>query len=315
METAIGGAVHAHSHRHRGRTRLTAGLGGLSAALVLLSACGGAGGTTGAAGTPAPHSSGSSTPTGSPAAGGSSGTGSGSTASDVRLSSANFGKVLTRAQRRAGSFTFTMTSETAGQQIRATGAAEFSGGGTPDARTTMQVGGQEIRVLTVDGLYYLKSPILQTPKPWLKVDPHASSGLGAMIGQLGGGTSPTGSLEALFGASTVSRTGTETVGGTRTTEYRVVVPRKALLGAMHYPQQLASLLPKKIGYDVWVDGHDLVRRMHMTMHLQGQSSQTDIRMGHYGDPVHVQAPPAAKTTTKSGLGGGGSATGDGSAMS
>ncbi len=264
-----------------------------AAALTLVSGCGGSGGSAGQSGAGAGSSSanGSGGPSASASSGGTAGT-------TTDLTGSNFGKALVAAQRKAGSFTFTLTSRTAGQKTTANGAGEFAGSGPAEVRTSMKVAGEPMQFISAGGYYYMKSPILHTAKPWLKVDPHAKSGIGALVGRFGGGN-PSTSLDALYGASKVHKVGAGSAG---TTHYRVVVPRSALVDAMHYPKQVVSLLPQHIVYDVWVDGHNLVHKMRMSMHIRGQVSRTVITMGDYGKKVAVKPPPADQITTKSPMG-------------
>jgi hypothetical protein len=270
------------------RTRIvrTVGVAAAAAALALTAACGSAGSGSG---------SGSVGGTGS-------GAGHGSTAaSGAGLTKADFGSSLQAAQKKAGSYTFVITTSTDGKSTKGAGEADVSQS-TPRVHTTMDVAGSAIETIVTGGFYYMKAPMLHTAKPWLKIDPNAKTGMGALVGQLGGNSDPSKSLGAMFGASKVTKVGSENVAGVATTHYTVVLPRSALASAMKYPEQIINLLPKSLTYDTWVDGADLVRKVTSNLTVQGHRTTTEISFDHYGDKVNIAAPPASQTTTTSALG-------------
>jgi hypothetical protein len=261
-----------------------------AAALALTAACGSAGSGSGSG-------SGSVGGTGS-----GSGAGHGSTAaSGAGLTKADFGSSLQAAQKKAGSYTFVITTSTDGKSTKGAGEADVSQS-TPRVHTTMDVAGSAIETIVTGGFYYMKAPMLHTAKPWLKIDPNAKTGMGALVGQLGGNSDPSRSLGAMFGASKVTKVGSEKVGGVDTTHYTVVLPRSALVSAMKYPAQIVNLLPRTLNYDTWVDGDNLVRKVTSDLTVQGHKTTTEITFDHYGDPVSITAPPASQTTTTSALG-------------
>jgi hypothetical protein len=118
-------------------------------------------------------------------------------------------------------------------------------------------GAGQVQALLVDGLFFLRSP--QFGPRWVKIDPRAKTGLGALVGQFGANSDPSRILKAMDSAATVTKRGSEQVDGVDTTKYHVVLPRKA---------------------------------------LAGQSSTTTITYSEFGHPVSITAPPAGQTTTK-----------------
>lgn len=275
------------------RTRLTRPATAVLAAglLVLTAACGGSGSGTTAT------SSGSTSP--SPSA---ESTDSGTTG-DVAalLTRSDLGSKIRDAQQKAGSYTFTITTALGGRSSKGSGEASISGD-QPSVHSTMETPGGAVETVLVDGLYYLKSPMLRSDKPWLKIDPKAKTGMGALIGKLGGNGDPSKSLGALFDASKVTKAGEESIGGHDTVHYKVVMPRAALAKAIGYPASVVQMLPKELVYGLWVDGDNLVRKIESSLTLQGQTTVTTIMFDHYGEPVSIKTPPASEVTTKSPLG-------------
>lgn len=267
--------------------RIVRTLGGVAAAtaLALVAACGSA----------------SSSGTSSGTRGHAGTTGTRGSTSSTKLTRSDFGSLLQKAQKKAGSYTFVTTTSTDGRSSRGTGEADVSQS-TPRVHTTMDVAGSTIETIVVGGSYYLKAPMLHTSKPWLKIDPNAKSGMGALVGQLGGNSDPAKSLGAMFGASKVTKVGAAKVGGVATTHYTVVLPRSALASAMKYPRQIVNLLPRSLTYDTWVDGKNLVRKVTSALTVQGHRTTTEITFDHYGEPVTITAPPASLTTSTSTFG-------------
>lgn len=265
----------------------TFGVAIAAGALLLVGACG----SSDTKEKDAKPSSGSSDTSKSNGSGSSSGG-----AAATPMTTSDFGTRLMAAQKKAGSYTFTMTTSAAGQKSTGSGMARTDSS-TPEASTKMEVGGQTIESVVTGGFYYMKAPMLKTEKPWLKIDPNAKTGLGALIGQMGGSGDPAKNLAALTAASEVTKLGTEDVKGTSTTRYKVVVPRDAMVKAMGFPDQMAAMLPAEIGYEIWADSKDLPRRMVSKMTIQGQEATTEVEFDDFGKKVDIKAPPADQVTT------------------
>lgn len=207
----------------------------------------------------------------------------------------NLGERVAAAFSDAGSVAFELEQSTQGQKSSGTGEADLSGdelSSTVDLDTPQGT----VSVIATDGLFYLKIPQLTSDGKWLEVDPEADSGLGALIGQLGGSADPAASIEVLGDATEVTPTGEEEIAGVATTGYRVVLPREAIAESLGADPRITQLLPKELDYDVWVDADDLVRRVTSTVEVQGTSSTTTVTYTDYGQPVDVEAPPAGQVT-------------------
>ncbi|GGF43391.1 hypothetical protein GCM10011519_16580 [Marmoricola endophyticus] len=269
-----------HDQTHA-RRRLARALGGatLAVALTATAACGGSGGDS----TSSASSSSSS---------------SGSSSSSEPLTKSDLGDRLSSAIDKAGSFTFTLQGTAAGQATKGEGKVDLSGS-TPLVDSTSTVAGQEVQTRIVDGVYYLKSAALVPGGKWLKIDPKAKSGIGALLGQLGGNSDPSQQLKALSKATSVTPKGTEEIDGTATRAYEVEVPGAAYGAAIGFPETLAKELPDTLTYTVNVDDDDLLRRLESSIAVRNVKTETSVTFSDFGDDVSVSAPPAGQTTTKS----------------
>jgi hypothetical protein len=153
-------------------------------------------------------------------------------------------------------------------------------------------------------------------KPWIKLDLAAigkAAGVTGLSGLLGPGTSnPAQMLQYLRAVSGgVTKVGTERVGQVRTTHYRGVVSldrypqllpssqRGAAEQAVKQLERLAQVHDMPI--DAWVDGHDLVRRIHMSFDEKLPSGQDmnadyDITIPDYGPQAEPVFPPEQSVT-------------------
>lgn len=256
------------------------------AAALLLTGCGSA------------EPSSSSSTKSSSNAGGSGASGSGtSTTSAATLSTGDFGSRVYAAFQKAGTLHFELETAIAGQRSTGSGDADLSGSTVASSVTQKLPGGAgRVQALLVDGFFFLKSP--QFGAKWVKIDPKAKTGLGALVGQFGANSDPSRILKAMDAAATVTKQGSEQVGGVATTKYHVLLPRKALVAALGTDARIASLLPANVEYDMWVDGKDQVRKQVSALKVAGQSSTTTVTYSKFGEPVSITAPPAAQTTTK-----------------
>lgn len=273
------------------------------ALLCLATSCGGSSGDDSVADA---SSGASSTPTASTASTASPATDteSGSTSSSIgRLTSAGIFSQLSDAQKKAGSYAFTLKTQVSTSTIRGTGVADLTRA-KPASRTSIDAGGgMKLESIIVDGVFYFRGGPYGADK-WLKIDPTASSGLGAIAGQFSSGD-PSAALKALQGAAKVTKKGSSRVNGVDTIEYDVVVDGAALIKANPNLARVKSSLPKTVTYQLFVDGEHRLVRLANVFAVSGQKSLTTIDFSDYGKPVSIEAPPASETTTKlpAGLGG------------
>jgi hypothetical protein len=171
---------------------------------------------------------------------------------------------------------------------------------------------------------YVKLPAgagasLPKGKSWIAASPGdlAASGLGgALPGPPGAGNGDPADLLASLAAisGSVKKQGTATIGGVPVTEYRVTTDlAKAAARVPGWEQASFKGLAQVLGsgtipVDVWVDSHNLVRRMRETLRLPGESgTPADTAVTQttdfydFGVPVRVSAPPAAQVASLSQL--------------
>ena len=159
-------------------------------------------------------------------------------------------------------------------------------------------------------------------KSWIALGPGmpgdlAASGLGgALPGPFGGGSgNPADLLTSLTAISgSVKKQGTATIGGALTTHYRVNIDLAKAAAKLPAWEQASfkeftqSLGASTIPVDVWVDRHNLVRRMREVLPMPGitgtpkgtvLTQTTDFY--DFGVPVRVSAPPASQVASLSQL--------------
>jgi hypothetical protein len=146
----------------------------------------------------------------------------------------------------------------------------------------LHAGSIEFTELYAKGALYMRSPQLTAKLPggarWIKLDlAELAQATGLDLQSLTSGQSnPAQVLEYLKASGgTVTRVGSETIRGIPTTHYRATINLAAVLrkeaAASHgdAAQAIEKLLPQSAGttvpVEVWVDSHDLVRRMSMVL--------------------------------------------------
>jgi hypothetical protein len=206
--------------------------------------------------------------------------------------------------------------------LRGTG---FFNPGSHEGSLTMDVSGVPLATaggsLSMQELFksttvYIGSSLFAGKLPggarWMKVDlARAGQALGINVQSLtSGGTNPAQFLEFLKGsAGNVTRVGQETVRGVPTTRYRATVDLGKVADAApsaerNAVRQALSKLTAQTGLhtlpiEVWVDAHNMARRIALTMSLTalGQSIQVafSLDLFDFGATPAVQVPAASET--------------------
>ena len=207
-------------------------------------------------------------------------------------------QAITVGPLKAGSAHMTMTMSGA-MSVTAEGDVSYAKSG-PEMRMTMsmaQMGAGEMDMRVVDGIVYMTIPSLTPPGKFLKIDPKdRSNPMSRSFGSLSEQMDPLNSVRAMrSGVRKVTYVGAESVDGVDADHYRVVVDSAAMFRAMK--QQTVPGMPKNLIYDMWLDDHDLLRRMQFE--VAGQS--VDMSMSKWGEPVSVTAPPAGKVVDASSM--------------
>jgi len=246
-----------------------------------LSACGSSGGSTSAA------------------------TDDGAAAASSQPSATTLFADMTEAMGKATSTKVTFESTALTQSV--TGSGTFRFGKDSAADLSVMVAGQgNIRIVVLPDAFYLKLPAsagLPGGKSWIKLtskgDDALSSAFGPMLDQLTQSFDPAGNADLLKASTTVTRAGTATVGGVRTTKYTATVDlatvAKAVGGSLAQQYRaLASSQTNSLDYAIWVGDDSLPRKFSTTV----ETPQGDVTaVGTYSDwgaPVTVTAPRASE---------------------
>ena len=208
------------------------------------------------------------------------------------------------------------------------GVIDLAKGGTD---VTMAVQGQQIEERTLDGILYEKLPAatakeqLPSGKTWLKIDlkkvAAQTTGGSAASSQMTDPAAPFGYTKGLSGKD-VTKVGTETVDGVKTTHYSVSVDVAELAqGDSAQAQQLRKQLGSKLPIDLWLDDQGRIRQEEVKISVKPASDrqsggsadsaspssspqqltvETKLQFSDFGTQVDVSAPPASATADLTG---------------
>jgi hypothetical protein len=172
-----------------------------------------------------------------------------------------------------------------------------------------------IDILVVNDVLYVHFPAFASKispgAEWLKLDPKTlpkSTTGGANVGKITSSIDEAKVLAALQSAVTVKPVGSAKVRGTPTTHYAGKLQVSALSSILPADQRaafakgLAQVGLKTIPFDVFIDGHHMIRRLGVHVsHLKVQNAGAAISLiatidlFGFGSKIKVVAPPAAKT--------------------
>lgn len=223
-------------------------------------------------------------------------------ASLAELSVDDFYPSVIAALRNAESFTFTTTSDTAGQAQEMVGEARFTDGGVEMKATG--TGAQAMEMILVDKAMYMKSPAFGTGDKWLKID---LSDPNSLFGMIGKATDPEVMFKAMESPKKLELVGSEDVDGVETNHYRITMDPTQYLKAMEFPAAMADMLPKQLVTDMWVDADNLPRKFSQTVEVNAAgggaptTSNTEGTYADFGTDVEIQAPPASQVTEQPGM--------------
>jgi hypothetical protein len=233
--------------------------------------------------------------------GGSSG---GTAAVGASLTKANFSEEVSQATSDANSVHMEGDVSAQGQSFTMSGDVEVSKGNLEDTSMsmTMEGAGQEMEMLLVDGVMYMKADrISKDPsKPWVSIDlTDPSNPFGSMYKQLMANADPSQLAKSFEALTEVKKVGEEDVDGVEATHYTVTVDVKEAVKAMGLTDSLGpdaesmlQSLPKSTAYEVWVTDDALPARMSMNM----MGTDMDLRFSDWGEDVSVEAPPSGEVS-------------------
>jgi hypothetical protein len=177
--------------------------------------------------------------------------------------------------------------------------------------------GGQTQVVLLDDTIYMKSPALAQlahGKPWIKIsltELGSKSGLNldSLVKQAQQ-NNPADQTRLLTASKDVSKVGTETIDGVQTTHYAGTVNVRDGLTKFdaktreQFQQLYQKLGTDKVGFDVWVDGDSLARKMINKITTSQGQVNTTILFRDYGKPVTITAPPASEVGVLPAFGGG-----------
>jgi len=183
-----------------------------------------------------------------------------------------------------------------------------------DSSMTLSSQGQRIEQRVLDGVLYQRPHAagrdqLPGKKAWMKADLSRlkESGSGGGGAQVSDPAEPFTYTKSLSGRE-VTKAGTDTIDGTRTTHYRVTVDVKTLAkGDSAKAAQLRRQLgTSTVPLDLWLDDKGRLRQETIRLTLRPQAgnaetrrqavtSTTTLKFGDFGTEADIDAPPARDT--------------------
>lgn len=200
--------------------------------------------------------------------------------------------LMVTAFEHATTARLTMEMSAGGQDIEATGEADYT---TDPMSMRLDLSGLgvagDMTVVLVDDAAYVR--LLARSQDYIKVDlDDPSNPMGeAFTGQL----DPRAQAEVIEkGLQSATYVGEEEVQGETLDHYAAVVDSGAMLDQLAVGPAGEDALPEEIGYDLWFDADGLYRQM--TVDLGAAAGEVLIRFEDWGTDVDIEAPPADQVT-------------------
>jgi hypothetical protein len=201
------------------------------------------------------------------------------------------------------------------ERLDATGVTSFT---TNTEDVSSDDNGTTVEIRYVNGYLYLKLPpseakSLGAGKSWAAIDLSRLTGsTNPTIQELSslGGQSGTNFLGFLKSVTSVRKTGTTTINGAPATGYDAIINLADFAQSSAVPASQRSAVVKELGatgtfpLKLWVDDHDRVVRETFKLTAHPATSSTgsapitvlaEVSLSHFGESLHVVAPPAAQT--------------------
>ncbi|WP_030909717.1 hypothetical protein [Streptomyces sp. NRRL F-5126] len=255
------------------------------------------------------HSAGEASSSAGSAAGASASESGGGGSGDGQSASAVRSAYRKTADARTAKMTMSTTvggTDGGGTTIRGSGVIDLANGAS-DLRMSVQ--GQRTEERTVDGVLYEKLPasaakkLLPGGRTWVRIDLKKVAGGAGGMTRMADPAAPFSYVKGLSGKN-VTKVGTETVNGTKTTHYKVSVDVDKLAKdsgaqAKRLKQQLGDRLP----VDLWLDDQGRIRQEEVKAAVRTPAPMSPGAGGGSGASASAAQSPSA------GSGSGGSAAG------
>jgi outer membrane murein-binding lipoprotein Lpp len=177
-----------------------------------------------------------------------------------------------------------------------------------DSVMTVTAQDKSIEQRVVDQILYQKASGQKAPggKPWIKIDLKKVAAQEGLSNQQIGDPAQTAAYAKAITDRDVTKVGTEKIGGTDTTHYKVSVDVSELPGGEQMSKQLGPTLPMQ----VWLDDEGRLRRQQIDMTIKAPASasaepensvapqqlkmSTVMEFSDFGTEVDAEAPPAGQ---------------------
>jgi hypothetical protein len=177
-----------------------------------------------------------------------------------------------------------------------------------DSVMTVGVQDKTLEQRVVDQVLYQKASGQKAPdgKPWIKIDLEKVAARQGLNNQQIGDPAQTAAYAKAITDKDVTKAGTEKIGGTSTTHYKVSVDVSKLPGGEQMSKRLGPTLPMQ----VWLDDEGRLRRQQVDMTVEAPASasatpdngaapqqlkmSTVMEFSDFGTDVDAEAPPAGQ---------------------
>jgi hypothetical protein len=139
-----------------------------------------------------------------------------------------------------------------------------------------------------------------SPDKWIKIPftGTGAAGLSSMLGSLQS-ENPASQAVMLAGAQDVRQTGSQVLDGIQTTSYSGSISEASALKALPaaYRSTLGPELKSLTGtiaFTVWIDRHDLVRKLELTETVAGEPLDVTLNVQSYDQPVTITIPAGSQ---------------------
>lgn len=226
--------------------------------------------------------------------------GSEGSGSDIApLEADNFYKSVLEAQKEAGTFKGTVTTTTGGASVVMNMEGKYSDGTTAAHVQSTPDSAQQMETILVDGVMYLRGEGLNVPDgKWLKFDFSDPANANDPMSSLMDLSDPERALAAMDNPKKFELIGAESVEGVDTNHYQITMDSATYGENLDLPQEIVTILPKVIVYDMWVDAENRPIKVSQEFDVQGTQTSTEQTYSDYGSDVDIVAPDDADTITR-----------------
>jgi len=187
----------------------------------------------------------------------------------------------------------TMAMDMGGQALNADGEVDYTTS-PPQMAMTMEspaAAGQTIEMRLVDGVMYMNMGQMTGDK-FVKYDLSDPDNLPPGMDQLTSTMNPLAAFDSFEeGLQSVVFVGDDEINGEQLGHYKIKVDTSKI--DQFKELQTQTQVPKTIGYDLWLDDQNRMRKMTMAMNM-GMPLKMEVSFDDWGAPVDIEAPAAGE---------------------